>query len=903
MTSRDGSLTDPGVGHNGQIRILLVDDDGEFAEVTQRFLERERDPFSVTKVTSAEEALDIFEEGTFDCIVSDYEMPGMDGLELFEELGSPTLDIPFILFTGKGSETVASRAISQGVTDYLQKAGSADQFAVLANRVENAVDRRRSQRALKRSQRRLSLFFHQSPLGIMEFDADLQFVRANSTTQRILGYTDEELRGRSWLDFVPADHGDNSDAALGDLLATEGSHYTVAETATADGERLICEWHSRVVTDGDGNALTVFTQFQDVTERVEATRRLETLMSNLPGMVYRCENDPGWPMTFVGGECEQLCGYTAAELEDGEVVWGEEILHPDDRERAWNAVQSALGDDEPFELTYRIRDREGETRWVWERGRGVYDADGDVLALEGFITDITERTERERELARFERAVEAAGNSIYMTEPDGTITYANPAFEETTGYDREEVIGQTPKLLDSGEHSEAYFQSLWETITAGERWENEITDQRKDGGLYTAYQIVTPVTDADGEIDRFVAVQTDITERKRREEAIEALHGATRELMAAESEDAIAETVAETAVELLGLPYTSIHFSEDDSLVPVAWSSPVDADNGTPPAFDRNSPAWSVYESGESRIYADLAAEEHVHSPGPVFESEMIVPVGEHGVVLSASTEPDGYDADDRRLVELLCANAATALDRVERATSLRERERELQRENERLDRFVSLASHDLRNPLDAAQLRLDLARRECDSDHLDVVERSHNRIETLLSDLLSMARTGESVSDVDEVELGDLARRCRSQLDKGDATVEVEADARILADESRLGQLLENLYRNSVEHGSMDSRPQADDAIEHGASDGTDVTIRVGTLAEGFYVEDDGPGIPPDQREEVFEAGYSTERESTGFGLSIVREIVRAHDWSIAIAEGQSGGARFEITGVETPE
>lgn len=135
--------------------------------------------------------------------------------------------------------------------------------------------------------------------------------------------------------------------------------------------------------------------------------------------------------------------------------------------------------------------------------------------------EIAEREERERELARFKRAVESSGHAIYMTGTDGVITYVNSAFEEITGYSAADAIGQTPNILQSGEHDESYYQRLWETVLAGEVWEEEIVDRRKSGELYHAEQTIAPVTDESGEIDRLIAVHTDITERKERERALQ----------------------------------------------------------------------------------------------------------------------------------------------------------------------------------------------------------------------------------------------------------------------------------------------------------------------------------------------------------------------------------------------
>jgi signal transduction histidine kinase len=111
------------------------------------------------------------------------------------------------------------------------------------------------------------------------------------------------------------------------------------------------------------------------------------------------------------------------------------------------------------------------------------------------------------------------------------------------------------------------------------------------------------------------------------------------------------------------------------------------------------------------------------------------------------------------------------------------------------------------------------------------------------------------------------------------------------VADETTLRQALENLYRNAAEHGT--------DGVDAG-SDGS-ITVAVGATPDGFYVADDGAGIPADERDQVFEHGYTTRSEGTGFGLSIVREIVEAHDWSITVTESEDGGARFEISGVES--
>jgi signal transduction histidine kinase len=217
--------------------------------------------------------------------------------------------------------------------------------------------------------------------------------------------------------------------------------------------------------------------------------------------------------------------------------------------------------------------------------------------------------------------------------------------------------------------------------------------------------------------------------------------------------------------------------------------------------------------------------------------------------------------------------------------------EQRLKRQNERLAEFANIVSHDLRNPLNVAAGRLELFQRDHDTEHLEAVERAHDRMGELIDDLLGLARYGQRVEGVERVTLDDCLDRAWGSVRTDDATLRVRTDATPLADSGRLQQLFENLFRNAIEHSSTSALP---DSTEEG------VTVTVGDLDGGFFVEDDGPGIPESAREQVFERSYTTTEDGTGFGLAIVAEIVDAHGWEIRVTDGEAGGARFEITGVE---
>ncbi|MFC3957805.1 histidine kinase N-terminal 7TM domain-containing protein [Halovivax cerinus] len=254
-----------------------------------------------------------------------------------------------------------------------------------------------------------------------------------------------------------------------------------------------------------------------------------------------------------------------------------------------------------------------------------------------------------------------------------------------------------------------------------------------------------------------------------------------------------------------------------------------------------------------------------------------------------SATKTTLYD-DNQRVGQLLILRDVTERHRYER---------ELERQNERLDRFASVVSHDLRNPLNVADGYLSILAERHDDPEIDEIETSLDRMEDIIEDVLTLARHGDAVSDRTVVELSTITDRAWNGVDTADASLRIETGGhRVAADASRLTQALENLFRNTVEHG------------------GTDVTVTVGTIAAdgtdgstgersaapdtsesaGFYVADDGVGIPEDAREDVLESGYTTNQDGTGLGLDIVGQIVEAHGWSLAVTESIDGGARFEI-------
>jgi signal transduction histidine kinase len=222
------------------------------------------------------------------------------------------------------------------------------------------------------------------------------------------------------------------------------------------------------------------------------------------------------------------------------------------------------------------------------------------------------------------------------------------------------------------------------------------------------------------------------------------------------------------------------------------------------------------------------------------------------------------------------------------------------------VDQVSSVISHDLRNPLDVAKAHLRAAQETGDPEHFDSVADAHDRMERIIRDVLTLTRDGTVIQPSKEVAIETASRDAWNSMDTEQAELKVsESLPTVTADPDRLQRLFENLFRNSVEHGVSDERteherdgepPVGDRSAAQNGKKGNKVTVTVQPFEGGFYVADDGPGIPSTKRNIVFTPGYSTHADGTGLGLAIVERIVEAHGWDITLTAAESGGARFEI-------
>jgi len=223
------------------------------------------------------------------------------------------------------------------------------------------------------------------------------------------------------------------------------------------------------------------------------------------------------------------------------------------------------------------------------------------------------------------------------------------------------------------------------------------------------------------------------------------------------------------------------------------------------------------------------------------------------------------------------------------------ERERELEQKNEFLDEFASVVSHDIATPLGIVQNKARLVELTGDPDHAEDIHEAAERVQALVDELRLLAGQGSGVSETAPVDLDTAAEAAWHPIDAPAARLVVESTPTVAANRQLFVQALRNLFENAVTHGTPDRHD--DGAVESAVSD--DLTVRVGALADGFFVADDGRGIPATDRDRVFEQGFTTAAEGSGLGLAVVRLVADAHDWSVTVTDSDDGGARFEFTGV----
>ncbi|MFC6862621.1 PAS domain S-box protein [Halomicroarcula sp. GCM10025817] len=532
-----------------------------------------------------------------------------------------------------------------------------------------------------------------------------------------------------------------------------------------------------------------------------------------------------------------------------------DFYHPDDRDVIKDVVNRAVEQGEPYDRELRIVRPDGTVRDIRAQGEVNTDENGETTLVRGVLHDITERKQRERELRQFREAVEHAAHAIYITDTDGTIEYVNPAFEEITGYTAEEAEGETPAILSSGTYDESFYADLWETVLAGDDWEHEMIDERNDGQKVILDQTIAPIQTEDGDVEGFVAINRDITERKEQEEQLQIYEYACNSALsgiAIAGLDGELRSVNPAFCEMWG-------FADTENVCgrPVTefWSEPEAA----------AEVVATIQETGS-------------------WEGELQA-VRQDGTTFTAYCSASYVENDADEPIALM----SSFVDITER----KKQERKLRQANEELEMLNHVVRHDIRNDMAVILGWAELLEEHVDdagSDHLEKILTSGEHI----VELTEIARDYvETVTSEETVEIRptplrsvldtELTLRQESYPDADINTVGLIPDVEVQANEM-LSSVFRNLLNNAVQHNDKD-RPVVEVMAEEDA-DNVEIRIR-----------DNGPGVPESRQETIFGKGeQSLESSGTGIGLYLVQMIVEQYGGDVAVRNNDPEGAVFTL-------
>lgn len=829
------------------IDVLYVGGEPDATEVAADHLEREDEQLTVRTVITAEEGMVALADQRADCIVSEYDMPHTDGLGFLELVREEYPELPFILYTANGSEAVASEAISGGVTEYLRKTEGTDQYTGLVRHIHKAVANRQADRT---DPEQIEQFVDAlEGYAVFMLDTDGRITSWNAGAERKIKYPADKILGEHISVLCPDEQ--HSELMLNRALR-EGSVTQEVPCLCRNGSTFQAESVTTAIFDEDGEHCGYGVVAKDITERAERERELERyerILETTGDPVYLLDSEGN--VTYANEAFTDLTGYETDALL-GEHV--SKVMSAQDVEQGEALIRSLLTTDldrSTFEMDLITANGQ---HIPCENNLGLLPFDDEFCGTVGILRDISARKQREWELERerqrfatlFQNFPEPT-LAIDFVDEEPIIESVNDSFEETFGISSDEGQGESVNELIVPEGMADKAEAIDEQVKEDVLIDVEVRREVNSGLRYfNLRDIPVPVA---GSPDAFT-VYNDITEQKERQLELERLNDLFEQ----------AQHIADMGA-----------WEFDVQTEEIWWTDQVNRIYGLPTDY-KPDPGQGLNHIHPDDLPRAQEAFKNAVEEGEFYELDVRAVTPDEDVKwVRIQGDPQFEDGAVLKI-------RGTIQD----ITDRKEREDELERQNEQLEEFANVLSHDLRNPLSVASGRLDLVRDECDSEHLEHIETAHDRMETLIGDLLTLARQGDTVAEFEEIALEPLLNECWSNVQTGGATLDVDLGRTIQGDRSPVKQFFENLFRNALEHGDEE------------------VTITVGELDDGFYVADDGDGIPEGERDEVFEAGYSTSDHGTGFGLSIVNEICQAHGWEITVTESAEGGARFDVTGVE---
>lgn len=732
------------------IKVLHVDDDQPLVDVSKTFLEKYNDNFEVMTTTDPTTVID-YASGV-DCIVSDYNMPQINGLELLELIKGEYPHLPFILFTGKGSEEIASDAITAGVDDYLQK-GSSDQYHLLSTRIKNIVDKQRIK--AERNRGLEAIESARDSIGIV--DPDGYFIYVNNSFSELLGYSCDALHEMHWRDLYESENDIlNVKNNILTKVREKGEWKGETQWVREDGEVIWIDQSLSMTTDG--HLICTAKNIDVKVKRKQKFKQQEEIINqsiNQLDDIYFFVNSDGelenWNIIL-----KEVTGYTNNEIDSMNIV---DFFTGFDKQSVETTLVRVLDGWGGQRLTAEINTKDGSSiRYEINLSR-IADEQGNVIGLCGIGRETSDAEELRRKLEINEQALSA----LYSTSTNSKLTF-------------DQKIDQILKL------SQERLQTPLVAI-------NRIKDE----------ELIVEYINSDGDIEPGVSCP-------------------------------------------LSQSFCRLTVDQKESVV-----------------VEKSKDEWVIDDPAYQKFGFETYIGSSIYVRGELY-----------GTLCFGDTERTQYEFTtfEKRFVELLAQWISYELEE-------RQAKEELRQQNERLNEFTRIVSHDMRNPLGVASGRVALARDTGDLSHLNDVIEALDRMDDIISYLLKISRGSKWADEPTELDIQQVAEQAWDFVDVPETAELYTEPVTITADYNGLLHLFENLFRNSLDYV------------------GRNVTVRVGHCDGGFYVEDNGNSGSID---DIFSDVSISITEGESIGLSIVNSIATSHGWEITPKESEDGGARFEF-------
>ncbi|MDP2724040.1 MAG: PAS domain S-box protein [Bacteroidales bacterium] len=655
-------------------------------------------------------------------------------------------------------------------------------------------------------------------------------------------------------------------------------------------------------------------------ELMNKERTHRTLLNNLPGFAYRCKNDKNWTMLYVSSGCVNITGYNPDDLIDNSLLAFNDIIHPDYREKIWIMWQHMLSELSVFEYEYPIIDKNGQEKWVWERGCGIFSEQGELMFIEGFITDITDKKQAEQSMheseLRFKQLFDELGDAVFVTKISGTdngmILEVNPAAEKQTGYSRAELLNKNI-ITDIGisATSEIGIENWTINLLKGEKVNVIEKKRKKDGTEYWTEVVVTPI-EYKG-MKASLSINHDITDRIRAEQIQKVIYNISRAVT------------------------TTVNFKDFISLIRDELQTIIDAKNfyiafyddkkdelSFPVYFDEkdhytNSPApltlsKYVIESkkplmANSAIKDKLVAEGKLIYIGSRSKVWLGVPLKIEGrvtgvLVLQSYTDEDAFSKSDMVMLEFVASQIGISIERKKSEDDLMIALDKAEESDRLKSAFLANMSHEIRTPMNgilgfAQMLKRPGLNDDNQKKYIEIIEKSGRRMLNIINDIVDISRieAGQMNVYISEANIYDQmveiytffkpetdAKGIRLSMD----THHLNQDLNANTDREKLFAILTNLVKNAIKYTNEGS-------------------IVLGATKQGnylkFYVKDTGIGVPQERQEAIFERFIQADiadtkaYEGAGLGLAITTAYIKllgGKIWMESPPTGEQVGSVF---------